>query len=130
MLTEADALEGLHEWVLSLPWVVERAPNPTEPDVRYFGVDCEPLGQRRIWLVTGIDGEDDWGGTGMAVVLPRAESAAVEDDGERHGVVPLRAGHVLVSVARPQANQPRQVERLLLSAYDHAMSAPNTTEPF
>src|SRR3954467_3053467 len=36
--------DDFHEWVLSLPWVVERPVDPENPEMRSFAVDCEPLG--------------------------------------------------------------------------------------
>ena len=45
----------VHEWVLGLPWVVERPTDGTRPDVRLFAVDCEPLQRRQLWLVTGLE---------------------------------------------------------------------------
>jgi hypothetical protein len=43
----------LNEWVLSLPWVVEKH-GGLGGGVRLFGVDCEPLQRRRVWLITGF----------------------------------------------------------------------------
>ena len=42
------AFDNLHEWVLSLPWVVERPFNVGTPGVRSFAVDCEPLGRKQL----------------------------------------------------------------------------------
>src|SRR6478672_6630004 len=41
-------IDRMHEWVLSLPWVVERPDDDTAPGVRYFAVDCEPLDRRQV----------------------------------------------------------------------------------
>ena len=46
-------LGNVYEWILSLPWVVERPDGLGTPGVR-FAVDCEPLDLRQLWLVTGL----------------------------------------------------------------------------
>ena len=61
----------VHDWVLGLPWVVERPTDGTRPDVRLFAVDCEPLQRRQLWLVTGLELAHD-GRVGIAVVMPGA----------------------------------------------------------
>ena len=127
-MTAAGDLDGVHEWVLSLPWVVERPRDPNAPDARTFAVDCEPLGCRRIWLVTGVHGDTNCSGAGLAVVLPLEAASAVAADGEGRGVAFLQGGHVLVRLSTHPARQPRRVECLLLHAYGHAMSAPSATD--
>jgi hypothetical protein len=127
-MTEHDKFDRLHEWVLSLPWVVERPRDPDAPDTRTFAVDCGPLGYRSIWLVTGLHSDTDCGDTGLAVVLPLDAASTATADGEACGVAFLPGGYVLVSPSTGPANHPLQVERLLLSAYGHAMSAPSTTD--
>ena len=125
--TVASELDGLYEWVQSLPWVVERPRDSDAPQARTFAVDCRPLGIRRIWLVTGVHGDAQWGSTGLAVVLPLEAATAVAADGEGRGVAFLKGGHVLVSV-NGDPPDPMQVERLLLSAYGHAMSTSSATD--
>ena len=49
----SGAFDDLHEWVLSLPWVVERPYSLATPGVRAFTVACEPLGRQSLWLLTG-----------------------------------------------------------------------------
>jgi hypothetical protein len=120
-------LDGLHEWVRSLPWVVERPRDPDAPHARTFAVDCGLLGVRRVWLVTGIHDETVRRGAGLAVVLPEEAVSAVAADGEGRGVAFLTGGHALVTLSTDR-RQPLEVERLLLSAYCHAMSAPNATD--
>jgi hypothetical protein len=51
---EVRAFDDFHEWVLSLPWVVERPYALATPGVRGFGVECEPLDRRQLWLLTGL----------------------------------------------------------------------------
>ena len=124
-ITPGGGLEGIHKWVLSLPWVVERPRDASAPKARTFAVDCEPLGYRRIWLVTGIHDERDWGGTDLAVVLPAGAAALVVADGEGQCVAFLQGGRVLVDLSTNPARPPTEVERLLWDAYGYAMSAPN-----
>ncbi|MDQ1459169.1 MAG: hypothetical protein QOI08_653, partial [Actinomycetota bacterium] len=51
---EGNALDDFHEWLLSLPWVVERPYSLDTPGVRCFGIDCALLGRRQLWLITGL----------------------------------------------------------------------------
>ena len=78
--------------------------------------------------MTGLQSDTDRGGTGLAVVLPLDAASGVAADGEGRGVAFLQGGYVLVSLNTDPARQPLQVERLLLAAYCHAMSAPSTTD--
>jgi hypothetical protein len=66
---EGTALDDFHEWLLSLPWVVERPYNLETPGVRCFGVECEPLGRRQLWLVAGRQRQLA-DGIGLAVIVP------------------------------------------------------------
>ena len=124
-ITPGGGLEGIHKWVLSLPWVVERPRDASAPKARTFAVDCEPLGYRRIWLVTGIHDERDWGGTDLAVVLPAGAAALVVADGEGQCVAFLHGDHVLVGLSKNPARPTTEVERLLWDAYGYAMSGPS-----
>src|ERR1700693_1191755 len=67
---EGNALDDFHGWLLSLPWVVERPYGLDTPGVRSFGVDCEPLGRRQLWLITGLQRHVDTDGIGLAVIVP------------------------------------------------------------
>ena len=49
-------LGNVYEWILSLPWVVERPDGVGAPGVRTFAVDGEPLDLRQLWLNTGLRG--------------------------------------------------------------------------
>jgi len=53
--TDSRILDELHEWVLSLPWVVERSFSLGTPGVRAFAADCGVLGIRRLWMITGLE---------------------------------------------------------------------------
>jgi len=127
-MTEPGECDALLEWVVSLPWVVERPRDPEAPDTRMFAVDCEPLGCRRIWLVTGLRSASGGSGTGLVVVLPLDAAAAVVADGEARGLAFLQDGYVLVTPSTNTARQPQHMELLLLSAYICAMSASSTTD--
>jgi hypothetical protein len=112
----------VHEWVLGLPWVVERPTDGTRPDVRLFAVDCEPLQRRQLWLVTGLTLAHD-GRVGIAVVMP---AAAVRSSNARgwvtHPATPLPNGHVLVTLQHEFTAAPAEIEALVLGAYNYAMS--------
>src|SRR5258705_1271038 len=77
--TVAPAFADFHEWVLSLPWVVERPYSPGAPGVRSFGVDCEPLERRQLWLITALQRELDADGIGLGINVPVAGASEIED---------------------------------------------------
>jgi hypothetical protein len=125
----------LNEWVLSLPWVVEQE-SGVGGGVRFFGVDCEPLQRRRVWLITGFP-EISSGdaivtiaavmpamsrlGTVVAgrkvyEVLPRAAG------GDLVPALPLPPGHVLVTPRGHARHQHHTLEAFVLDAYEHALS--------
>ena len=78
-------LGNIHEWILSLPWVVERPYGVGTPGVRSFAVDCEPLDLRQLWLVTGLtrtgNGER---ALGAAVIVPTELAEDFETVGLAH----------------------------------------------
>jgi hypothetical protein len=119
---ELDQLRTFHEWVLSLPWVVERPYEPGAPRVRCFAVDCAPLGRRQVWLVTGLRADSD-SARRVAVVLP--EDAAVDAQALGWGrIVALIADyHALVVLDSHAIDRYHKVEALVLTAYGHAMSS-------
>jgi hypothetical protein len=119
---EAPAFDAFHEWVLSLPWVVERPCGLDTPGVRCFGVDCEPLGRRRLWLISGIRGELNTDGLGLAVIVPVAAAAKIEDLGWGRIVSPMPGGHVLVIVSRDSFACRQELEALVMAAYGYTMS--------
>jgi hypothetical protein len=116
-------LGDVHEWVRSLPWVVERSPFHTLPDsqVRIFAVDCEPLERRQVWLLSGLmpsrfDEPD------VAVVMPRAMALEAS---ERGWVIrldaPLPDDHVLVALGNDAHREHADIEALLLAGYCYAL---------
>jgi hypothetical protein len=119
----AGTFGGLHEWVLGLPWVVERPATKRQGDVRLFAVDCKPLGRRQVWLTTGADQEDGRDEVTVSVVLPEELSSLAESAG--WGVVTgeLPAGHVIVTSQSPSdVRATRHLEPMLLAAYSYALS--------
>jgi hypothetical protein len=118
--------EHLHEWVLSLPWVVERQ-HSLAPGVRTFVVDCEPLALRRLWLVTGLGRQDARLPTTVTVVLPGDAAETAEEAGWGVRRVPLPANHVLMD--SDAEARPADREALVLTAYGYAMSSAPRTSP-
>jgi hypothetical protein len=118
-----SAARNVHDWVLSLPWVVERSSGAARARVRVFAVDCEPLRRRQVWLVTGF-APALTDGTDVAVVLP---GSAIRSAGaaawQVHEEASLPAGHVFVTLgAETPRSRQVEVEALLLAAYSYAMS--------
>ncbi len=115
-------LDRFHEWLLNLPWVVERPYCLDTPGVRSFAIDCEPLDRRQMWLITGLRRPLLVGDSGIAVILPLAAADLVEAAGwGRRGVL-MPSRHVLVTASGDAAARPRVVEALALCAYSYAMS--------
>lgn len=115
-------LDRFHEWLLNLPWVIERPYCLDTPGVRSFAVDCEPLVRRQMWLITGLRRPLLAGDSGIAVILPLAAADIVEAAGwGRRGVL-MPARHVLVTACGDATARPREVEALALCAYSYAMS--------
>ena len=111
-----------HEWVLSLPWVVERPTDGSQPGIRLFAVDCSLLERRQLWLVTGLAFGDD-PALGVAAVMPVAAVRAPHTAGwVVHPATPLPAGHVLVMLQREGTRSRDEIEEFVLSAYAYAMS--------
>jgi hypothetical protein len=119
---DAPAYHDIHEWVLSLPYVVERPYAFGPPEVRSFAVDCEPLGRDQLWLITGLRQQANGGRPGIAVILPRDVAMAVEADGWGRAPSPMPPNHVLVAPWGDADEQLHEIEALVLSAYGAAMS--------
>lgn len=105
----------LHEWVLSLPWVVERPYTVGSPGIRIFAVDCEPVGVRRIWLVTGMPHT-----SGIAVIVSEDLADDLDVINLAQPIAPMPPAHVLTSLC-PDADG-RDVERVVLEAYSSALA--------
>jgi hypothetical protein len=110
----------IQEWVLGLPWVVERSPSANS-HMRVFAVDCKPLRRRQVWLITGYSATPREG-SDVAVVMPRfAPEVAQAARWEVHAEASLPAGHVLVSLGPNAPRRPRDIEAFLLAAYSYAI---------
>jgi len=114
-------LDNFYEWVLSLPWVVEHPYSLGTPRVRSFAVDCAPLARRRLWLVTGLAQHLQVSGSDLAVILPFEAACIAEDAGLGRPIAPMPARHVLMTICVDDAERPREVEAIVLSAYSFAM---------
>jgi len=120
--TESPAFTDLHDWVLSLPWVVERPYSLDTPGVRCFGVECEPLGRRQLWLLTGMQRQLDVDDLGLAVIVPTEVAQELEDMCLGQIVAPMPAHHALVTVHVESLTHRQNLEALVLTAYGCAMS--------
>src|SRR5689334_20583651 len=105
----------LHEWVLSLPWVIERPYALGAPGVRIFAVDCAPVDVRRIWLVTGLPNS-----SGIAVIVSKEFASDLDTINLAQSLAPMPPDYVLISLC-PDADD-RDVERVLLEAYSSALA--------
>jgi hypothetical protein len=105
-----------HAWILSLPWVVERAPVHEALGVRVFAVACEPLGIRQLWLVTG-----KMGSYRVAIVVPDQFAQSYEDSGLGRALAPMPSEHKLFALYDDVSEI--DVERVVLEAYGIALSA-------
>jgi hypothetical protein len=115
----ASALDRIHEWVLSLPWVTEQ-PHALAPGVRTFGVECEPLGVRQLWLVTGLGQLGAAARSPISVVLPIDAALAAQAAGWGVFRAPMPANHVLMQAE--SSTKGADVEALVLTAYGCAMA--------
>jgi hypothetical protein len=119
---EPRAFADFHEWVLSLPWVVERPYSVGTPGVRSFGVDCEPLGRRQLWLLTGLQRQLESDGIGVAVIVPADVAEEIEAAGWGHSIAPMPVRHAMVALYGDPCGRRGELEALVLTAYGHAMS--------
>ena len=105
-----------HEWIQSLPWVVERPYGlGGERGVRTFAVECEPLGIGQLWLVTGLPH-----GAGVAVVVPRALADDLEHECLGGLIAPMPGEHALFGISYEA--DATVVERVVLTAYGTSLS--------
>jgi hypothetical protein len=126
--TIGPAFADFHDWVLSLPWVVERPYSLDTPGVRCFGVDCEPLGRRQLWMMTGLQRQLDADGVGLAVIVPAEIASEIEEIGWGNVVAPMPSRHVLVTVRRDSVASRQDLEAVVLTAYTCAMSEAHRPE--
>jgi hypothetical protein len=119
---QGSPLDNFHEWLLSLPWVVERPYSLDTPGVRCFGIDCALLGRRQLWLITGLQRHADIDGMGLAVILPTDAAHELETVGRGRIVAPMPVRHALVAVYGESLNGRQELEAFALTAYTFAMS--------
>jgi hypothetical protein len=119
--TSTQAFDGFHEWVLSLPWIVERPYALATPGVRCFDVDCPPLGRRQKWMLTGFRSVDP-SGLGLAVIVPVEAARYLEDLGWGRTVAPMPTRHALVTVDDQYVAYRDELEAVVLATYDYTLS--------
>jgi hypothetical protein len=119
---QGTALDAFHEWLLSLPWVIERPYSLDTPGVRCFAVDCAPLGRRQLWLITGLQLHVGTDGIGLAVILPTDAAHGLEAVGRGRIVAPMPAAHALLMVYGERLAGHQDFEALALTAYCNALS--------
>jgi hypothetical protein len=115
-------LAALTDWVLGLPWVIERAEFAQAPGVRCIAVECDLLDRRRIWLLVGDIG---WEGTDNHLIT-LVLSAELSDHAlaavSATLVAELPSGHRLVSVPTPRhESEFAALRTLMLAAYMGAL---------
>jgi hypothetical protein len=116
------AFDDMHEWILSLPWVVERPYSVGTPGVRSFGVECEPLGVRQLWLITGLQRALDSDEFGVAVIVPAEVADQIETAGRGRSLAPMPGSHAMVAVYSDAIAARAELEALVLTAYGYALS--------
>jgi hypothetical protein len=116
------AFDDLHDWVLSLPWVVERPCSLEAPGVRSFGVDCEPLGRHQLWLITEFQRAPESERIGVAVIVPAEVADEIEIAGWGRSRAPLPGRKVMVAVYGDALSRRADLEMLVLTAYGYALS--------
>jgi hypothetical protein len=120
--SDGRASDDFHEWVLSLPWVVERPYGLGTRGVRSFGVDCPPLGRNQLWLLTGLHHERGVDDLGLAVIVPVDTVSEIERAGLGHEVTPMPPTRTMVFLHGASLHGRPDVEAVVLNAYGHAMS--------
>ncbi len=119
--THARAFANLYDWILSLPWVVER-PTIAGWGRRVFAVECAPLHRKRVWLLMGQVGPDSGAARAANIALIVPIEAMRANEGIADFTVSLPAGCVLLHVRDEVLGEREEVERLILTAYGYAMS--------
>jgi len=117
----APVFKDFHDWVLSLPWVVERPYSLSTPGVRSFAVDCQPLDRRQLWLITGLQQPPREPRISVAVIVPVEAAEAIENSGWGDPVTPMPAGHVLLAAKSETVDRRQTLEALALTAYSCAI---------
>src|SRR6476619_6466169 len=104
-------LTNFHEWVLSLPWVVERPHGFGGRHVHSFAVDCELLGRQRLWLVTGL--RQSWRvDVDIAVMVPAEAVLSLEEAGWGRSLSPMPNGRVFMLISDAATETRQDLEAL------------------
>jgi hypothetical protein len=91
--------------------------------VRCFAVDCEPLGRRRLWLLTGSLGPLAANGCLVHIVVPASASCWLVAAGAAVLVAPIGAEHDLVSLlVEGDRAGAAHLKRMLLVGYEASLS--------
>ena len=124
----APVPDNFHEWICSLPWVVENLSRGRPPGTRLFHIDCPDLGRPRTFLVTGSTAVDALDGAYIAGVLPSvtARRARASAHG-RHPANAVPSRDVFLRLAREVSTGDKR-ERFVLAAYMRAWEATNDGE--
>ena len=107
--------DAFHDWILSLPWVVERPYVLGIRGVRAFAVDCPPLDIRRMWLVTGLPS-----GRGVALIVESSQADAYVNAGVAAPLAPMPARHTMITLSDDLGDS--GLERVILDVYSTLLS--------
>jgi hypothetical protein len=118
------SIERLHSWLLGLPWVVERPGMAEAPGLRWFAVDCAPLGRRRLWLLTGALDGIPINRPVVHVVLPTPTAHCVARAHSSSVVSAIVGGHDLVSIPIDDDQSPDDagLQHVLLLGYEASLA--------
>jgi hypothetical protein len=103
---------NLRDWLLGLPWVVERVVADAATSVRLYAIECDFLARSCIWAVTGLTGD---GRDSVSLIVPFADARAWHRSGWGKPVLRLPADDSLVTVAT--SIDALGIEELALFAY-------------
>jgi len=109
------ARDTFHDWILSLPWVVERPYVLGIRGVRAFAIDCPPLDIRRMWLVTGLPHR-----RAIALIVDNLRAERYEASGLATPITPMPARHTFVGLSEDLGEV--DLEYLILDVYGSLLS--------
>jgi hypothetical protein len=103
------------------------------PELRWYGLDCSPLGTRRLWLLMGTLGDRPTEDLGVLVVAPSDAARQILEAGDGTFVAQMGDEDSLVSLRLDTIDPIDDVrlERALLMAYDACFGEPRSdrTQP-
>jgi len=110
-----DAHSGLerdafHDWILSLPWVLERPCVSDAHGVRTFAIECHPLDIRRLWLVTGLPH-----GCGIALIVDDTRANFYKVAGLATPIAAMPGNHTMIALT--DGLRETALERAVLDVY-------------